>query len=337
MSKKSGHEDNFAALLGGLDDLTRLHEAPTPAPSPSPAADDVRIEGGQMVRVDLIAPDPDQPRRKIDQDKIAELAKSIKAQGQLQPINIRPNPAKPGHFLINWGERRWHAIRSNGDKEIRAEIKEHEDVFLAQMAENIEREDLTHMEVAYGIQKLIKEKGYTQAMIMDKLGKSQAWVSNYVQLPLMPDYLRDALEVGTITDVFTAVEAFRLHKQYPDRVTEMVVGAAPDSPVDRSALRAMAAKYKAEDNRGKGGKASPAPATETQTPPAKNHGAGQEDAKPAPVSVTIYLTDADCAELGTLVLDGTTPPEVARIKRIHTGEIAEVPWDQVRVSSVKYH
>lgn len=326
---------NFANMLAGLDDLTNLAPKPV-APSPAPAADEVRIEGGVMIRVDLIDPDPNQPRRNIDPDTIEELAKSIKARGQLQPINIRPNPNQAGRYLINWGERRWHAFKLNKAKEIRAEIKEHENVFLAQLAENIEREDLTHMEVAYGIQKLIQVEKYTQAMIVAELGKSQAWVSNYVQLPLMPDYLRGALEAGTILDVFTAVEAFRLHKQYPDKVTELVVGAAPDAPVDRSALRAMAAKYKGEDNRSKGGKASPAPAPAGDEG-GRPHSSANTDGKPAPVSVTIFLQDVEGTELGALVLDHSTPPELARIKQGDGGAVLEVPLAETRVSRIIYH
>jgi len=210
-------------------------------------------------------------------------------------------------------------------------------VFLAQMTENLEREDLSPMEIAYGIEKLIKEKGYTQQKIMAKLGKSQAWVSNYVQLPRMPDFLRDSLEAGTITDLFTAVEAFRIFKEYPERVTELVVGAASDSPVDRSALRSLAAKAKSEDLRPKAGKAKNPGEDNAGNAPAPAPAPAPAEAKPDPVSVTIYLHDQDGSELGTLVFDSTAPAEVAKIKHIHTGDVVEVPWSQTRIHKVRYH
>lgn len=332
MSKEKG---GFANMLHGLDDLSDLNLPAKPKPQGGDS-EEAMNSAGSMLAIRRIKPDPNQPRRHFDKDKIRELADAIKQRGQLQPINVRPDPEKPGEYIINWGERRWLAMQELNLDQIRAEIKVHEDLLLAQLSENIDREDLSHMEIAYGIQELIKQ-GYKPNAIAGKMSRSEAWVSNYLQLPKMPDFLRESLEARTINDVFTAVEAFRLYKEHPDRVTETIVAATAESPVDRTTIRELKAKLKGEDNRAKGGKATTPPPADHGTESSGKPAAPPAPEKPAALSITVHVEDQDGVELGTLTLSPEAPADRAKVLGLDGKGEMELPWREVRIRKITYH
>ncbi|MEO7258025.1 MAG: ParB/RepB/Spo0J family partition protein [Luteimonas sp.] len=155
--------------------------------------------------VDALSPGKFQPRKTMDEGKLAELAESIKAQGVIQPIVVRRIARDRGGktWEIIAGERRWRASLLAGLSEIPAVIREVDDRTVVAMAliENIQREDLNPLEEATALQRLIDEFDLTHAQAADAVGRSRAAVSNLLRLLELPAEIRvlvetHALEMG---------------------------------------------------------------------------------------------------------------------------------------------
>ena len=148
----------------------------------------------QQLRVDRIQPGKYQPRRSIDPERLAELAASIKAQGLMQPIVVRA--VAGGRHEIIAGERRWRAAQLAGMSEIPALVRDVTDHAVVAMAliENIQREDLSPLEEAQALQRLIAEFGFTHQQTADAVGRSRAAVSNLLRLLDLPAPIRELLE-----------------------------------------------------------------------------------------------------------------------------------------------
>ena len=157
-------------------------------------------EGGAvMLPIADVEPDPTQPRRDFDIDKLTELSESIRTHGVIQPILVRPR--SDGSYLIVAGERRWRASRMAGLKEIPAQVKALSDAEAAELTliENLQREDLNPTEEAEGIRKLIDEYDMTQEQAAETLGKSRAAVANTLRLLNLPPETYELLRSGSIT------------------------------------------------------------------------------------------------------------------------------------------
>ena len=154
--------------------------------------------------VDALAPGKYQPRKTMDDAKLAELAESIKAQGVIQPIVVREvGRGGARTYEIIAGERRWRASQLAGLREIPAVVREVDDRTVVAMAliENIQREDLNPLEEAQALQRLIDEFDLTHAQAADAVGRSRAAVSNLLRLLELPGEIRllvetRALEMG---------------------------------------------------------------------------------------------------------------------------------------------
>jgi ParB family transcriptional regulator, chromosome partitioning protein len=135
-----------------------------------------------------------QPRRVFDDEKLAELSASIKAQGLIQPILVRL--IGPNRFEIIAGERRWRAAQLAGFKDIPALVREVADPAVAAMTliENIQREDLSALEEAQALQRLIADFNHTHQQVADAIGRSRAAVSNLLRLLELPDEIKRLLE-----------------------------------------------------------------------------------------------------------------------------------------------
>jgi ParB family chromosome partitioning protein len=147
----------------------------------SPAAD----AGGEELRelaLDALAPGKHQPRRHFDQDALAALADSIRAQGVVQPIVVRP--AGGNRYEIVAGERRWRAAKLVGLQTVPAVVRTMNDrgAMAVALVENIQREDLNALDEAEAIQRLIKECGLTHDKAAEALGHSRAQISNLLRL-----------------------------------------------------------------------------------------------------------------------------------------------------------
>src|SRR5699024_9387830 len=140
-----------------------------------------------------IKANPHQPRKEFDEERLDELAHSIKEHGLIQPVTVRYIGEK--RFELISGERRLRASKLAGIDEIPAydrEVDEDEIVSFA-LIENIQREDLNPMEVAMGYKRLIEEVGYTQAQVAERMGKNRTTVTNSLRLLNLPPFIQAAL------------------------------------------------------------------------------------------------------------------------------------------------
>ena len=179
----------LGGLGKGLDSLF--------ADLPETTADDA---GVTTLPLREIEPDPDQPRKKFDDESLAGLAASITENGLLQPIAVRPKRLGTGYLIIA-GERRWRAARLAGLDEVPVLIKDVTDEQAAALAliENLQREDLDPIEVAEGCRQLIEKYGLTQETAAKRLGKSRSAVTNSLRLLALPDEVRAQVSAGALS------------------------------------------------------------------------------------------------------------------------------------------
>jgi len=156
---------------------------------------DSLAQGDELLEVDidLIEPNPDQPRYNFKEDKLNELAQSIRSNGLVQPILLRR--VSNGHYQIIAGERRWRAAQKAGLHKIKAVIRSIPDAKLLELAliENIQREDLNPIEEAQAYQKLIQTLGLTQDEVAQRVGKDRSSIANYLRLLKLPEEIQQML------------------------------------------------------------------------------------------------------------------------------------------------
>ena len=150
--------------------------------------------------IDKIVPNPQQPRRQIDPTALEELAASIRSQGLIQPIVVRP-VSKSDTFEIIAGERRWRAAKMVGLTTIPVHVREMSDaaVMLAALIENLQREDLNPLEEALALKDLREKYHLTQEDIAQKIGKARTSVSNTLRLLTLSPEAQDDLRHGRLT------------------------------------------------------------------------------------------------------------------------------------------
>ncbi len=164
------------------------------------AENDEKEDGGIVnVRLSLLEPNKDQPRGSFDDEKLNELADSIKENGVLQPILVRP--LENGGYQIVAGERRWRASRLAGLTEVPVYIKELDDRQTMQLAliENIQRQDLSPLEEAAAYQSLMDSYGMTQQEVAKAVGKSRSAVANSVRLLSLCSEVKKMVSDGILT------------------------------------------------------------------------------------------------------------------------------------------
>ena len=203
MSSKTparGLGKGLGALLGEAGDLSTfrkpvgyVNKEVVGAKEPQDTADILRIP------VDLIEPNPFQPRQSFDQDALKELAESIRTFGLIQPVTVRKK--ENGKYQIISGERRFRACRLAGLEMVPAYIRDANDQGMLEMAivENIQRENLDPIEVAMSYQRLIEECNLTQEQMAERVGKKRASVTNYLRLLKLPAKVQHDLKVGILS------------------------------------------------------------------------------------------------------------------------------------------
>ena len=151
------------------------------------------------VDIDLIEPNPDQPRLSFDEKGIEELAQSIRMNGLVQPILLRR--ASAGRDQIGAGERRWRAAQRAGLHKVNAVIREIPDSKLLELAliENIQRQELNPIEEAQAYQKLIRDLGLTQDEVAHRVGKDRSSIANTLRLLKLPAAIQKMVENGELT------------------------------------------------------------------------------------------------------------------------------------------
>lgn len=151
------------------------------------------------IKLNKIVPNKNQPRLDFYDDSIKGLAESIKQNGLLQPITVRQID---NHFELIAGERRYRACLLNGFKEIEAIILDKNDDESANLAliENLQREDLNAVEQAMAMRRIMESENLTQNELADRLGYRQSTVANKLRLLKLPDYVKNAISQGTISE-----------------------------------------------------------------------------------------------------------------------------------------
>jgi ParB family transcriptional regulator, chromosome partitioning protein len=144
-----------------------------------------------LVPLGDVHPNPDQPRKHFDDEKLAELAASIRTHGLLQPIVVR---RMPSGFELIAGERRFRAAHLAGVDRLPALVREVEDPLELALIENLQREDLSPLEEAEGLAALIARHGYSHREVADLLGKSRPYVSNILALTRLPETVKTDLQ-----------------------------------------------------------------------------------------------------------------------------------------------
>lgn len=161
--------------------------------------ENLTTEKVQLLRAEDVQPNPNQPRQQFDDDKLAELVKSVDEQGILQPILVRPQEGNT--YQIIAGERRYRAALKCGLKEIPCIVRNLDDTTTLEVAliENIQRQNLNPMEEAATYKELMDKYGYTQSKLAEKLGKSRVYVANTVRLLSLPKAVQKAVQGGKIS------------------------------------------------------------------------------------------------------------------------------------------
>src|SRR6266581_1742857 len=167
-----------------------------------PSASETRIETRSEqtpfeIAVDRITPSPFQPRRAFDEGKIAELAGSIRNQGIIQPLVVRP---KGDGFELIAGERRWRAAMKAGLSRVPVVVREASDHEALQLAliENLQREDLNPIEEANGYRRLLEEFHWSQEEMAEKVGKSRPAIANSMRLLSLPTEVQQEVSSGNL-------------------------------------------------------------------------------------------------------------------------------------------
>jgi ParB family chromosome partitioning protein len=169
--------------------------SPTIPPEGSEATPELR-----RLPVDLIAPNPRQPRQTFSEEALVALSESVRERGVLQPVLVRPCPG--GTYELIAGERRWRAAQLAGLEVVPAVVAPHEDIESLELAliENMAREDLNPIEEARACSLLVDELGLTREQVGRRVGRSRVAVSNLMRLLDLPDEILDLLVEGRLTE-----------------------------------------------------------------------------------------------------------------------------------------
>ncbi len=190
MPEKSSPPKRRKALGKGLGALLPAKPKDghaTLAPAPTPPGDAVA-----HIPIAAIDPNPSQPRSEFPQEALEELARSIRAEGLLQPVLAQPNGAR---YLLIVGERRWRAAKLAGLSTIPAIVREiqPDKILEAALVENTQREDLNPIEIAAALERMIRELDLSHEELAARTGKSRTNVTNHLRLLNLPGRIQDML------------------------------------------------------------------------------------------------------------------------------------------------
>jgi ParB family transcriptional regulator, chromosome partitioning protein len=151
------------------------------------------------IPVELIEPNPRQPRHDFDEQALQELASSIKLHDIVQPITVTQMTG--GKYRLISGERRWRASKIAGLKDVPAYIRQANDQELLELAllENLQREDLNAVEIALSYKRMMEELNYTQEQVAERMGKERSTVANYIRLLKLPPDIQVAVRKNEIS------------------------------------------------------------------------------------------------------------------------------------------
>lgn len=208
----------------------------------NPAEANAPRRAEQVIAIDRIHPNPDQPRRVFRDEDLDELTESIREKGVIQPLILRPDPVQADHYQIVAGERRWRASQRVPLHEVPAIIRDISDLEMMEIAliENIQRADLNPIEEAEGYALLMSRFGHTQDKLAKALSKSRSHIANTMRLQTLPDEVKGfvsggQLSAGHARALITAPDPVILAREVISkglnvRATETLVKRAADRP-----------------------------------------------------------------------------------------------------------
>ena len=235
--KSKGLGKGLGSLLGDMANIEKQHEGPA--------------EGSeeQVVKIRLVEPNRNQPRKEFEETELQELADSILRYGVIQPLLVRE---KDGHYEIIAGERRWRAAKIAGLKEVPVIIRDYTEQEAAEVAliENIQRKDLNPIEEAQAYQKLLEDYGMTQEMLSETLSKSRTVITNALRLLKLPEPVRDMVAGGELSTghakVLLGLENEEDIKKAADQIREKALSVRETEALVRSVTEKKPRKEKKE-------------------------------------------------------------------------------------------
>lgn len=186
-SERRGLGRGLSALLADVE---------TDAPSGDGSGRDADV-----LPIEQIHPNPDQPRRTFSEEDMADLTASIRDRGIIQPLIVRPDASAPGSYQIVAGERRWRAAQRAQLHEIPVLIRDFTDTEVLEVAiiENIQRADLNAAEEALGYRQLMDRFGHTQEQLAEAMGKSRSHIANLLRILNLPEPVLDMVRDGSLS------------------------------------------------------------------------------------------------------------------------------------------
>jgi len=218
----------------GLPDTLRMRHDEHYVESLSTAVSD---PVGRMIPIDLLDPNPGQPRQVMGD--LSELMASVAEKGIIEPLIVRP---RGGRYQIIAGERRYHAAVQVGLREVPIVVREADDAEVMELAlvENLQRKDLTAFEEADALQQLAQRCGYTHEDMARKLGKSRTAITESLSLNNMPVEVRNVCRLADITAKSTLLQIVR--QSDPQKMLALVERLAGHAGTTREAVRRETAK-----------------------------------------------------------------------------------------------
>jgi len=274
-NKKYGLGKGISALLGDDEDLFLDDGKEVENFVKNTVFKDVAADIAE-INIDLISPCAFQPRTAFDDEAMTALSESVKEKGILQPILLRRQGSR---YEIIAGERRWRAAQKAGLKTVPAVIKDFSDQETLEVAliENLQRENLTPIEEAEGLNRLMREYEYTQDTLGKTIGKSRSYIANSLRLLVLPEEVKQMISAGvlsaghgrTLVGLENAAEIAQkiVSKGLNVRQTEQLIASLknhrlkPEKIADRDLLQIIAdlerkLSLKVKINAGKNGKGS---------------------------------------------------------------------------------
>lgn len=215
----------------------------------------------QILPVEQITPNPDQPRRSFAPEALQELADSLKIRGMLQPLIVRPHPTDGGLYQIVAGERRWRAAQIAQLHEVPVIVSNLNDTEVLEVAivENIQRADLNAIEEAGSYRQLMDRFGHTQEKLAEALNKSRSHIANLLRLLNLPEQVQTWLKEGKLSAgharaLVTATNAVDLarrviEKNLSVRETEELVRKQAEAATGKSRRSITVSREKDADTR----------------------------------------------------------------------------------------
>lgn len=204
--------------------------------------------------LEKIVPQKGQPRQHFDPQKLDELAASLREHGLVEPLVVRRMPGQSDKYELIAGERRWRALQRAGIREALVVVKDvsAKDSFELALIENVQREDLNPVELAEAYERLLKEHGYTQEALAERLGKDRTTITNALRLLKLPARVRSKVVGAELTEGHARALLGAGENALIEELAERVLRGGLSVRATEALVRARA-KSKGKSTNGKGG------------------------------------------------------------------------------------